>query len=118
VVPALLALKELGSPTADHAITVITITALLSVVAHSAMADPLVLDTQGCSSVQRMDTPVPWHWPRPADPVISPRTQIDHICTALISEKAAHAAPNGGSRTAAAASHPDRRFSFVRGRHV
>jgi hypothetical protein len=42
--------------------------------------------------------PAPWQWPRPADPATSPRTQTDHICTAqLISEKAAHAAPNGGS---------------------
>ena len=38
---ALLALEELGSPTADHAAAVITITVVLSVVAHGATADPL-----------------------------------------------------------------------------
>jgi sodium/hydrogen antiporter len=38
---ALLALEELGSPAADHAVAVITITVLLSVVAHGATADPL-----------------------------------------------------------------------------
>jgi NhaP-type Na+/H+ or K+/H+ antiporter len=41
VVFALLALEELGSPAADHAVAVITITVLLSVVAHGATADPL-----------------------------------------------------------------------------
>lgn len=41
VVFCLLALEELGSPTADHAAAVITITVLLSVVAHGATADPL-----------------------------------------------------------------------------
>jgi sodium/hydrogen antiporter len=40
VVFALLALEELGSPAADHAVAVITITVLLSV-AHGATADPL-----------------------------------------------------------------------------
>jgi sodium/hydrogen antiporter len=41
VVFALLALEELDSPAADHAVDVITITVLLSVVAHGATADPL-----------------------------------------------------------------------------
>ena len=41
VVFCLLALEELGSPTADHAAAVITITVLLSVLAHGATADPL-----------------------------------------------------------------------------
>jgi NhaP-type Na+/H+ or K+/H+ antiporter len=41
VVFALLALEELGRPVAGHAVTVITITVLLSVVVHGATADPL-----------------------------------------------------------------------------
>jgi NhaP-type Na+/H+ or K+/H+ antiporter len=41
VVFCLLALEELGSPAADHAAAVITITVLLSVLAHGATADPL-----------------------------------------------------------------------------
>ena len=41
VVFALLALEELGSPAAGHAVAVITITVLLSVVVHGATADPL-----------------------------------------------------------------------------
>ena len=41
VVFALLALEELGSPAADRAVAVITITVMLSVVAHGATADPL-----------------------------------------------------------------------------
>ena len=41
VVFALLALEELGSHTAGHAVAVITITVLLSVIAHGATADPL-----------------------------------------------------------------------------
>ena len=44
VVFALLALEELGSPTADRAVAVviaITITVLLSVIAHGATAEPL-----------------------------------------------------------------------------
>ena len=41
VVFCLLALEELGSPVADHAAAVITITVLLSVLAHGATADPL-----------------------------------------------------------------------------
>ena len=41
VVFALLALEELGGPAADHAAAVITITVVLSVVAHGATADPL-----------------------------------------------------------------------------
>ncbi len=41
VVFCLLALEELGSPAADHAAAVITITVLLSVVVHGATADPL-----------------------------------------------------------------------------
>jgi sodium/hydrogen antiporter len=41
VVFCLLALEELGSPTADHAAAVITITVVLSVLAHGATADPL-----------------------------------------------------------------------------
>jgi sodium/hydrogen antiporter len=41
VVFCLLALEELGSPAADHAAAVISITVLLSVVAHGATADPL-----------------------------------------------------------------------------
>ena len=43
VVFALLALEELGSAAADHAVAVITITVLLSVVAHGATADPLAI---------------------------------------------------------------------------
>jgi NhaP-type Na+/H+ or K+/H+ antiporter len=41
VVFALLALEELGSPTADRAVAVIAITVLLSVVVHGATAEPL-----------------------------------------------------------------------------
>ena len=41
VVFCLLALEELGSPTADHAAAVITITVVLSVLAHGATANPL-----------------------------------------------------------------------------
>jgi NhaP-type Na+/H+ or K+/H+ antiporter len=41
VVFCLFALEELGSPGADHAAAVITITVLLSVIAHGATADPL-----------------------------------------------------------------------------
>ena len=41
VVFCLLALEELGSPTADHAAAVITITVVLSVLVHGATADPL-----------------------------------------------------------------------------
>jgi sodium/hydrogen antiporter len=41
VVFCLLALEELGSPVADHAAAVITITVVLSVLAHGATADPL-----------------------------------------------------------------------------
>ncbi len=41
VVFALLALEELGSPTASHAVAVITITVLISVVAHGATAGPV-----------------------------------------------------------------------------
>jgi NhaP-type Na+/H+ or K+/H+ antiporter len=41
VVFALLALEELGSPTAERAVAVIAITVLLSVVAHGATAEPL-----------------------------------------------------------------------------
>ncbi len=41
VVFALLALEELGSATAGHAVAVITITVLLSVLAHGATADPV-----------------------------------------------------------------------------
>ncbi|MGH3280175.1 MAG: cation:proton antiporter [Trebonia sp.] len=41
VVFALLALEELGSRTAGHAVAVITITVMLSVVAHGATAHPL-----------------------------------------------------------------------------
>ncbi len=41
VVFALLALEELGRPVAGHAVTVITITVVLSVVIHGATADPL-----------------------------------------------------------------------------
>jgi sodium/hydrogen antiporter len=41
VVFALLALEELGSRTAGHAVAAITITVLLSVVVHGATADPL-----------------------------------------------------------------------------
>jgi NhaP-type Na+/H+ or K+/H+ antiporter len=40
VVFCLLALEELGSPAADHAAAVITITVVLSVIAHGATADP------------------------------------------------------------------------------
>ena len=41
VVFCLLALEELGNPAADHAAAVITVTVVLSVVAHGATADPL-----------------------------------------------------------------------------
>jgi NhaP-type Na+/H+ or K+/H+ antiporter len=41
VVFCLLALEELGSPAAHHAAAVITITVMLSVLAHGATADPL-----------------------------------------------------------------------------
>ena len=41
VVFALLALEELGSPTAGHAVAVITFTVLLSVVLHGVTAEPL-----------------------------------------------------------------------------
>jgi sodium/hydrogen antiporter len=41
VVFCLLALEELGSPAANHAATIITITILLSVLVHGATADPL-----------------------------------------------------------------------------
>jgi NhaP-type Na+/H+ or K+/H+ antiporter len=41
VVFALLALEELGNHIAGQAVTVITITVLLSVIAHGATADPL-----------------------------------------------------------------------------
>jgi NhaP-type Na+/H+ or K+/H+ antiporter len=41
VVFALLALEDIGSPTANHAVAVITITVLLSVVVHGATSDPL-----------------------------------------------------------------------------
>ena len=41
VVFALLALEEIGSPIANHAVAVITVTVLLSVVVHGATADPL-----------------------------------------------------------------------------
>ena len=41
VVFCLLALEELGSPTADHAAAVITITVVVSLLVHGATADPL-----------------------------------------------------------------------------
>jgi len=41
VVFCLLALEELGSPAADHAAAVITVTVVLSVLAHGATADPV-----------------------------------------------------------------------------
>ena len=41
VVFCLLALEELGSPTADHAAAVITTTVVLSVLVHGATAEPL-----------------------------------------------------------------------------
>jgi NhaP-type Na+/H+ or K+/H+ antiporter len=41
VVFALLALEDLGQPAASQAVAVITVTVLLSVVAHGASADPL-----------------------------------------------------------------------------
>jgi NhaP-type Na+/H+ or K+/H+ antiporter len=43
VVFCLLALEELGSPAADHAAAVITITVVLSIVAHGATAEPLAV---------------------------------------------------------------------------
>jgi NhaP-type Na+/H+ or K+/H+ antiporter len=43
VVFALLALEELGNPAARHAVAVITVTVLISVVAHGATADPLAI---------------------------------------------------------------------------
>ena len=41
VVFALLALEDLGQPAASQAVAVITVTVLLSVIAHGATADPL-----------------------------------------------------------------------------
>ena len=41
VVFALLALEDIGQPTASQAVAVITVTVLLSVIAHGATADPL-----------------------------------------------------------------------------
>jgi NhaP-type Na+/H+ or K+/H+ antiporter len=41
VVFALLALEDIGQPAASQAVAVITVTVLLSVVAHGATADPL-----------------------------------------------------------------------------
>jgi NhaP-type Na+/H+ or K+/H+ antiporter len=41
VVFALLALEDLGQPAANQAVAVITVTVLLSVIAHGATADPL-----------------------------------------------------------------------------
>jgi NhaP-type Na+/H+ or K+/H+ antiporter len=41
VVFALLALEEIGPPAASQAVAVITVTVLLSVIAHGATADPL-----------------------------------------------------------------------------
>jgi NhaP-type Na+/H+ or K+/H+ antiporter len=43
VVFALLALEELGRPTAGPAVAVITITVVISVVAHGATAEPLAV---------------------------------------------------------------------------
>ena len=43
VVFALLALEDLGSHTAGHAVAVITVTVLLSIVVHGATADPLAI---------------------------------------------------------------------------
>lgn len=48
---ALVALEEPGTPLADHAVAVITITVLLSVVVHGAMADPLA--TRSCRAFAR-----------------------------------------------------------------
>ncbi len=47
VVFALLALEELGNPTAGHAVAVITITVLLSVVVHGATAGPVAAQYAG-----------------------------------------------------------------------
>jgi hypothetical protein len=41
VVFALLALEDIGQPAASQAVAVITVTVLLSVIAHGATADPL-----------------------------------------------------------------------------
>ncbi len=60
VVFCLLALEELGSPAADHAAAVITITVVLSVVVHGATADPLA-------------TRYAWHLARQADRRADPR---------------------------------------------
>jgi NhaP-type Na+/H+ or K+/H+ antiporter len=43
VVFALLALEELGDPVAGRAVAVITITVVISVVAHGATAEPLAI---------------------------------------------------------------------------
>jgi sodium/hydrogen antiporter len=64
VVFALLALEELGSPGADHAVAVITVTVLLSVV-HGASAEPLAArcakllaqGTPGCAGTSMPDMP-------------------------------------------------------------
>jgi NhaP-type Na+/H+ or K+/H+ antiporter len=65
VVFALLALEELGSPTAGHAVAVITITVLLSVVLHGVTAEPpaaryarsLVRRAAGQADAQMPDMP-------------------------------------------------------------
>ena len=63
---ALVALEEPGTPLADHAVAVITITVLLSVVVHGAMADPLA--TRSCRAFarerrqQRCFRPAPPWW--------------------------------------------------------
>ena len=43
VVFCLLALEQLGGPAANHAVAIITITVVLSVVAHGATAEPLAI---------------------------------------------------------------------------
>ena len=65
VVFALLALEELGDPTAGHAVAVIAITVVLSVVLHGATAEPLAIRyakrladrAAGSADVQMSDMP-------------------------------------------------------------
>jgi len=65
VVFALLALEELGSPTAGRAVAVIAITVVLSVVVHGATAEPLAIRyakrladrAAGSADVQMSDMP-------------------------------------------------------------
>ena len=69
---ALLALEDLGEPVASQAVAVITVTVLLSVIAHGATADPLArrfgprlaetaADDRLWSGVPRDLTVLHWH---------------------------------------------------------